>query len=507
MPGQTITVQQERLYMILRSKGNKQTTAAAKAGFSVRTGHSVEHGKHQPTRGKQRDYRTRKDPFEAVWASELKPMLEAQPKLQALTLLDYLQDRYPGQYPDNKLRTMQRRVEQWRVLEGPDKEVMFRQRHEPGQQGLSDFTTLKGVTVEINGKPFSHLLYHFRLAYSGWSYMKVIQGGESYTALATGLQEALFKLGGAPQTHRTDSLSAAYKNLDQQTQSDTTQAYRDLCDYFAMQPDRNNPGRGHENGSIESPHGHIKRRIQQALLLRGHYQFDTIEAYQAFITEIVDRSNRRHQSQIAEEKTYLKDLPQAPTATYTSVVAVVTSSSTIKIKNVVYTVPSRLQGCTLQIRLYDDRLEAFLNQHWVITLKRIYSPSKQRCAYSANYRHVIHSLAQKPQAFRQSVMQQELLPTQIYRTIWEYIDQHFDPQPACRLIVGLLHLAATTDCETALGDAVLTFIQQQKPINLTDLQLQFNPDQQVLPEEQRVNQHLLSDYDQLITANQEAAHV
>ena len=507
MPGQTITVQQERLYMTLRSKGNKQMTASAKAGFSVRTGHSVEHGKHQPKQGKQRDYRTRKDPFEAVWASELKPMLEAQPKLQALTLLDYLQDRYPGQYPDNKLRTMQRRVEQWRALEGPDKEVMFRQRHEPGQQGLSDFTTLKGVTVEINGEPFSHLLYHFRLAYSGWSYIKVIQGGESYTALATGLQEALFKLGGAPQTHRTDSLSAAYKNLDQQAQSDTTQAYHDLCDYFAMKPDRNNPGRGHENGSIESPHGHIKRRIQQALLLRGHYQFATIDDYQAFVTQVVDRSNWRHKSQILEEKTYLKALPEAPTATYTSVVAVVTSSSTIKIKNVVYTVPSRLQGCTLQIRLYDDRLEGFLSQHCVIAAPRIYSPSKQQCAYSANYRHVIHSLAQKPQAFRQSVMQQALLPTQVYRTIWEYINQHFDPQPACRLIVGLLHLAATADCETALGDTVLTSIQQQEPINLADLQAQFNPNQQILSDDVSVQQHSLSSYDHLINSKGEAAHV
>ena len=86
---------------------------------------------------------------------------------------------------------------------------MFLQKQTPGRMGLSDFTKLKKVTITINGEPLKHLLYHFRLIYSGWCHVKVILGGESFTALSEGLQDALWRLGGVPIEHRTDSLSAA----------------------------------------------------------------------------------------------------------------------------------------------------------------------------------------------------------------------------------------------------------------------------------------------------------
>jgi hypothetical protein len=76
---------------------------------------------------------------------------------------------------------------------------MFELRHQPGEMGFSDFTELKGVQIMIGGKPFKHLLYHYRLAYSGWQYVQIIQGGESYIGLAEGLQNALFGSGGAPR--------------------------------------------------------------------------------------------------------------------------------------------------------------------------------------------------------------------------------------------------------------------------------------------------------------------
>ncbi len=185
-------------------------------------------------------------------------MLELSPELQAITLLEYLQREYPDQYQDSVLRTLQRRVKQWKLIKGPKKEVMFRQQHEPGQLGLSDFTQLKQTTITIAGQPFSHLLYHFRLISSKWSYMKVIVGGESYPALAEGLQEALQCLGGVPFNHRTDSSSAASTNLSTDEQEDITKAYDALCKHYSMKASRNNPGRGHENGGVESPHGHLK---------------------------------------------------------------------------------------------------------------------------------------------------------------------------------------------------------------------------------------------------------
>lgn len=271
MPGTWITDKQIEIYMNSRQQKQTQLVAAAKAGISERSAHDIDSGERTNPKLKPRHWRTRHDPLEVVWEAELVPLLEQNPKLQAITLLEHLQSNNQGQYPDQLLRTLQRRVKQWQALEGPNKEVMFRQEHMPGQQGLSDFTLLKAVSILISGQPFKHLLYHFRMAFSHWSYVKVIEGGESFTALAEGLQEALQKLGGAPKEHRTDSLSAAFKNLTQQAQDDITLRYQALCEKYSMTATRNNRGACHENGSIEASHGHLKRRIEQALLLRGNW--------------------------------------------------------------------------------------------------------------------------------------------------------------------------------------------------------------------------------------------
>ena len=78
-------------------------------------------------------------------------------------------------------------------------------------------------------------------------------------ALAEGLQNALWALGGVPEQHRSDSLSAAFRNLDKDAQKDLTRRYEELCEHYGMTPTRNNPGIADENGSIESPHGHLKK--------------------------------------------------------------------------------------------------------------------------------------------------------------------------------------------------------------------------------------------------------
>ncbi|NEQ48425.1 MAG: hypothetical protein F6K00_35220 [Leptolyngbya sp. SIOISBB] len=197
--------------MNARELGLTQSDAASIAEFSDRTGQRIEAGTHQPIAvgcGTGAPALTRS---RGVWEEELEPMLRREPRLKPTTLFEYLQERYPGQYPQ-VLRTVQRRVRTWKALHGEAPEVMFELRHEPGVMGISDFTELKGVEITISGKPFEHLLYHYRLAYSGWRYAQVIQGGESFIALSEGLQNALFASGGAPQEHRTDSLSAAYRN-------------------------------------------------------------------------------------------------------------------------------------------------------------------------------------------------------------------------------------------------------------------------------------------------------
>lgn len=209
MSGKHITQRQENDYMKHRQTGCSQELSAIKAGISVRSGRRIEKG--EKSGKKAHDWKTRQDPFEAVWESELEALLENQSELTATTLWDYLDDKYPGQYPEKLLRTLQRRVKRWRATCGPDKAVMFRQSVPAGHQGLSDFTH-PNTAITLAGEPFDHLLYQFRLAHSGWRHVHIVQGGESYSALADGLQSALHALGGVPKEHRTDSLSAAYVN-------------------------------------------------------------------------------------------------------------------------------------------------------------------------------------------------------------------------------------------------------------------------------------------------------
>ena len=186
MPGQYIQTYQVQVYMRAREEGCTQHASAAIAGFSERSGRRIEKGEHQPKYGQEREWRTRPDPLAGVWDSELEPMLKREPRLEPTTLYEYLISQYPGQY-EQTLRTLQRRVETWKTLYGDPKDVMFQLRHEPGEMGLSDFTELKGVEITINGKLFEHILYHYRLAYSGWQYVQVIQGGESFIGLSEGL--------------------------------------------------------------------------------------------------------------------------------------------------------------------------------------------------------------------------------------------------------------------------------------------------------------------------------
>ena len=504
MSGKRITSEQVELYMSNRKQGRTQTQSSAKASVSERSGRRIDSGRTSGSQSRERHWRTRTDPFDAVWEDEIVSRLEQQPRLDATTLFEDLQDRHPGEYSNAKKRTFQRRVKAWKALHGADKDVIFRQVQEPGRQGLSDFTELKDIAVTIAGDALDHRLYHFRLAYSGWSHIKVVLGGESYSALAEGLQEALWRLGGAPLEHRTDSLSAAYKNLSADAQADLTERYEQLCAHYGMTATRNNRGVSHENGAVESPHGHIKRRIAQALLLRDSGDFATLQDYRQWLDALLVRFNRRCAETLTIERAQLQALPRRRTSDYGEQVVSVTTSATIEVKRVLYSVPARLIGERLRLHVFDDRIEAFVGATLAITLPRVYSVNHER-ARRIDYRHLISALARKPQAFRYSQLREDLLPNATYRTIWQHLDSHLEPRAACKRIVGILALAARAECEQALGAYLLEQIAAGTLPTLTALESRFDDrdaatkqaDLHSLPS----TQHPLSSYDQLLPAH------
>jgi len=451
MPGKPITDQQARLYMDL-IKTHEKRTAAAKAGMSVATGRRLHHDPRPPSQKKApRSWRTRADPLAEVWESEIVPLLERAPGLKAVTILHDLERRFPGRFGDKVRRTLERRVTQWRRFNGPEKEVMFPQTVSPGEAGQSDFTHCDDLGVTIAGVGLPHLLYHFALPFSGFEYGAPILSGESFVALAEGLSEALTLLGGAPKTHRTDSLSAAFRNLCADAAADQTRRYEDLCTHYRMTPTRNNRGQAHENGSIESRNGHAKDRLDQALMLRGSRDFDDLDAYRGFIGAMFASHNARRRTAIEHERGFLQPLPSSPAATWASAVARITCHGGFTHGRGFYTVPSRLIGARLRLRVYANELVGYLGGVEVVRLARWHGVGR---GHVVDYRHVLASLKVKPGALPSLRYRDALWPRPAYRRAYDALIAALPQKAACRAAIALLALAHEEGCEADLAGAL-----------------------------------------------------
>ena len=194
---------------------------------------------------------------------EVKAFLEVNPNIEVKTLFGELQRRHPDKFQPGQLRALQRRVKQWRVTEGPSKEVLFDQEYEPGDRAQSDFTRMNELGVTIQGEPFPHLLYHFVLAYSNWETGTVCRS-ESFEALSEGLQQALHVCGGASKLHQTDSMSCAVRKLrgGKEAFTERYQALMRYCGMEARQPQVRSP---HETENVKQRHYRLKQTIRNQL--------------------------------------------------------------------------------------------------------------------------------------------------------------------------------------------------------------------------------------------------
>jgi transposase InsO family protein len=455
--------------------------AAACAAISVASAYRIEGDPRLPSQKKPARGRRRPDPLESVFEAEVVPMLVAAPQLRPVAIFEELQRRHPDLHA-NVRRTLERRIRAWRALHGAEREIIFRQVHEPGRMGLSDFTEMGDLSVGIAGVPLDHRLYHFRLACSGFEHAHVILGGESYVALAEGLQNALWALGGAPREHRSDSLSAAFRNLNRAAREDLTARYDALCSHYGMEPSRNNRGVAHENGSIESPHGHLKGAIRDALLLRGSGNFADLGAYRHFIDEIMSRKNARNAQRITAERATLQPLPENRTCDYEETSAFVTTSGGFTLRKVFYTVPSRLVGHRLRVKLYDDRLELLIGATRLLTLERGRAGPNGKHGHVVDYRHVIHALRRKPMALLNLVYRDQLFPREAYRQMFERLRERLSDRLACKTIVELLSLAHDRACEAELATVLTEHLAADQLPELAALRRRFAPDPARLPE-------------------------
>jgi transposase InsO family protein len=496
VPGNRITDLQVTKYKELRGK-HTQEVAAAKTGISVSSARRIESSVALPSQRPPRHWRTRADPLSQVWDAEVVPMLSAAPALMAVTVLEELQRRHPERFGESVLRTLQRRVRQWRAENGDEREVFFAQEHPPGRLGLSDFTVADELGISIAGIALAHRLYQFTFAHSGWRHARVVLGGESFQALTSGLQDALWMAGGVPEEHRTDSLSAAFNNLAEH--EELTRLYRQLCEHYGMRASRNNLGQSHENGAIESRQGSLKRALDQALLLRGTREFADMAAYEQFVAETVRRLNARCARAWEGERASLKSLPARRTVDFEEIDARVSKFGVFSAKSVLYSVPSRLAGHRLKVRLHSAHIEAWLGGVKVFECERLYGSTDNRHPKRIDWRHMLPSLKRKPGAFARWLLRDAMFPRTEYAQAWERLSQRLPERAACRLMVDLLDLADRFNVVAELAVALGALHERDELPDIDALRERFAPRPTLMP-----NVHVVMPaaavYDELLEA-------
>lgn len=472
-----ITDAQVRVLRQKRMDGKTQEAAAAAAGMSVRTARSWEQGLLPSGTKQPRSWRTRLDPFAEIWEREVVPLLaqDEDSVLEATTVLDVLAAERPQRYTASQLRTLQRRMRDWRALHGPPKEVFFEQTQVPGREAAVDFTHATELGVTIAGQLLRHLLFQFVLCASGWRWV-MLAFGETFEALVAGVQGALWALGGVPAVLRSDNLSAATHELKRSGGRALTVRFKAVLDHYGMTSSRIQPGAAHENGVAEQAHSTAKSALAQALLLRGHKDFPTVAAYLGFVAEVIEaRCNRGVAVALAAERPHLRPLPSAPVPAYTLFHPHVRRWSTIRIGSRTYSVPARLIGHEVEVRQYPDEVEVYYRGQLAEHMPRLHGPREHRI----DYRHVIWSLVRKPGAFARYRYREELFPSLVFRHAYDALQASRGARADVEY-VRILHLAAST-LEVTVAAALTTLLATGTPFDYAAVKALAAPETPAVP--------------------------
>jgi hypothetical protein len=442
-------------------KGMSLSLAAAKAGIDRKTARTYRQLDRLPSEVRmEHTWRTRPDPFDGVWLW-VQEQLGLNPGLEAKTLFRDLQRQYPDRFADGQLRTLQRRIKLWRAEHGPAREVFFPQLHHPGRLSASDFTHCTDLGVTINGVPFAHLIYHFVLTYSNWE-TGTICFSESYESLSEGLQNALWEVGGVPEMHRTDRLTACVQPAG--GPETFKRRYQALLNHYALAAQAIQAGKGNENGDAEQSHRQFKRALDQALMLRGSRDFASRDAYTAFVREVFAQLNSGRQARLAEEVPLLRPLPASRLEACKRLRVRVEAGSTVRVAGNVYSVPSRLIGEWVEARLYAERVELFYAQKRVQEMPRL----RGRGKHKIDYRHVIDWLVRKPGAFADYRYRADLFPSSRFRMAYDLL-LGWQPARAAREYLRILHLAAR-ESEAAVEAALAALLDAGSPFDAACVQ-------------------------------------
>jgi hypothetical protein len=471
-----VTDKQVQLLRLKMTEGKTVEAAAAAAGMSARSAHTWKAGA-LPSQAKQpRHWRTRADAFATVWDAEVVPLLERDQEgiLEATTIIGELRRKHGQGFTDKHLRTLQRRVRDWRALHGPEREVFFEQEHPPGREAAIDFTDCSGLGIRIAGELFAHLLFQFLMTFSRWRSV-TLAFSETFEALVGGLQDAFWRLGGVPEVLRSDNLSAATHELPKGGR-ELNQRFAGVLKHYELRSTRIEPGKSNQNGAVEKANHLLKCTLEQALIVRGSRDFVNVDAYMAFVQGLVLRLNESASARLAEETPRLKALPATRLPEYSKYDSIVRKWSTIHFSRRTYSVPSRLIGCEVEVRQHPDVVEVYYRKKLAVTMPRLRGDKPHRI----DYRHVIWSLVKKPGAFARYRYREELFPSLVFRRAYDALVDARGERADVEY-VRILHLAAST-FESRVAAALEILLTQGTRFDYATVKAIAAPEQATVPE-------------------------
>jgi len=327
------------------------------------------------------------------------------------------------------------------------------------------------------------------LPYSRWEFVSICYS-ESFDSLSKGYEDAVWALSYVAPEHRTDNLSAASKRVG--NKRTITNNWKEFMRHYQVTPSRNNPGESHENGSIEKSHDLLKNDIRQQLMLRGSNDFNSVTEYEEFIQKIIARRNGARSDRLLEEIKLLKSLPEKRYYAPEILELTVTKSSTIRIDQVTYSVPSRLIGYNLRAYIYQGEIKLYYGTQLVCEMPKI---DKSKTDAVINYRHIIAGLVRKPGAFTNHHYREHLFPSVLFRRAYDkLIKTH--PVNGTKQYLQILHLAAVNS-ESEV-EAAITVLMEDKIIPTTNKikDLLYIKSQEKV--EVHVDQPMVNQYDSLL---------
>ena len=439
------------------TKHGQAGLAAMRAGMDPKTARKYVRGGKLPSElVEPRDWRTHEDAFLEHWP-ELEAMLAESPTFEAKTLFEVLVGKYPGRYEEGQLRTLQRRVKSWRAERGPDKEVMLAQLHRPGEAAQTDFTWATELAITIAGELFVHMLCVFVLPYSNWRWASICLS-ESIASIRHGAQRALFQLGRVPLYHQTDNSTAATHRIpdgkkvtgEGSGKRPFNEDYLAIMRHFGMTARTIEVGAKEQNGDIEASNGVLKRALNQALLVRGSRDFASRAAWQTFIDDLLRKANLSRGRRVAEDMAAMRVLDVAKLPEFVEEDFRVSEWSTVRVKHCAYSVPSRLIGEWVRVRIFEDRIVVRYGGKTELDCDRLRGRNLKRI----DYRHMIWSLVRKPGGFARYVYREEMFPSVVFRRAYDAIQTPHHGLKGDLEYLRILHLAAGTieaDVEAGLG--------------------------------------------------------